>query len=33
MNRDLTYLLNGAMPRSYGDLPKTLGKFEILAPM
>ena len=32
MNRDLTYILNGSMPRAYGEVPKTLGNFEMLAP-
>jgi hypothetical protein len=32
MNRDLTYILNGQMPRGYGETPKMMGNFEMLAP-
>ena len=32
MNRDLTYILNGQVPRKYGEMPRTLGNFERLAP-
>ena len=32
MNRDLTYILNGQMPRAYGEIPKNMGNFERLAP-
>lgn len=32
MNRDLTYLLNGQMPRGYGETPKVIGNFEMIAP-
>ena len=32
MNRDLTYLLNGQMPRGYGETPKVIGNFELIAP-
>jgi len=32
MNRDLTYILNGAMPRGYGETPKCIGNFEMIAP-
>lgn len=32
MNRDLTYILNGQMPRGYGEMPTYLGNYERLAP-
>ena len=32
MNRDLTYILNGKLPRKYGEMPKMMGKFERIAP-
>ena len=32
MNSDLAYILNGAMPRAYGEMPKHLGNFERIAP-
>lgn len=32
MNRDLTYILNGQMPRGYGEMPKMMGNFEMMAP-
>jgi tubulin polyglutamylase TTLL5 len=32
MNRDLTYILNGRVPRRYGELPTRMGNFERLAP-
>ena len=32
MNRDLTYILNGKVPRKYGDMPKIMGNFERIAP-
>jgi hypothetical protein len=32
MNRDLTYILNGKVPRKYGEMPKYLGKYERIAP-
>jgi hypothetical protein len=32
MNKDLTYILNGQMPRGYGEMPKQMGNFERLAP-
>jgi hypothetical protein len=32
MNRDLTYILNGDMPRGYGETPKLLGNYEMIAP-
>jgi len=32
MNKDLTYILNGQMPRAFGETPKSMGNYEILAP-
>lgn len=32
MNKDLTYILNGTMPRGYGEMPKYLGNYERIAP-
>lgn len=32
MNRDLTYILNGQMPRKFGEMPKFLGNYERIAP-
>ena len=32
MNRDLTYILNGQMPRAYGETPKQMGNYETLVP-
>jgi hypothetical protein len=32
MNKDLTYILHGAMPRKFGEMPKTLGNYERIAP-
>eukprot|EP00347_Sterkiella_histriomuscorum_P010309 403376796 len=32
MNRDLTYILNGQVPRKYGEMPKLMGNFERIAP-
>ena len=32
MNRDLTYILNGRVPRKYGEMPRKLGNFERIAP-
>ena len=32
MNRDLTYILNGRVPRKYGEMPLRMGNFERLAP-
>ena len=32
MNRDLTYILAGQVPRKFGDMPKKLGNFERIAP-
>ena len=32
MNKDLTYILNGKVPRKYGEMPKNMGYFERIAP-
>lgn len=32
MNRDLTYILNGRVPRRYGEMPRRMGNFERIAP-
>ncbi len=32
MNRDLTYILNGTLPRKYGEMPQFIGNFERIAP-
>jgi len=32
MNRDLTYILNGRLPRKYGEMPRSMGNFERIAP-
>jgi len=32
MNRDLTYILNGRIPRKYGEMPLRMGNFERIAP-
>ena len=32
MNKDLTYILNGAVPRAYGEEPKMMGNYEKIAP-
>lgn len=32
MNRDLTYVLNGQMPRGYGEKPAMMGNYEMIAP-
>jgi len=32
MNRDLTYILNGRLPRKYGEMPLKMGNFERIAP-
>ena len=32
MNRDLTYILNGRVPRAHGEMPKKLGNFQRIAP-
>lgn len=32
MNKDLTYILHGAMPRKFGEMPKMPGNYERIAP-
>jgi tubulin polyglutamylase TTLL5 len=32
MNRDLTYILRGKIPRKYGELPENMGRFQRIAP-
>jgi hypothetical protein len=32
MNRDLTYILNGQMPRKFGEMPKMMGLYKRIAP-
>ena len=32
MNRDLTYILNGYIPRAYGEDPKVIGNYKKIAP-
>ena len=32
MNRDLTYILHGQVPRAYGEQPKKLGAYVRVAP-
>jgi hypothetical protein len=32
MNKDLTYILHGKIPRKYGELPSKLGGYVRLAP-
>ena len=32
MNRDLTYVLHGQMPRKYGEMPQKMGNFQRIAP-
>ena len=32
MNRDLTYILSGQVPRKFGEMPQKLGNFERIAP-
>ena len=32
MNKDLTYILHGQVPRAYSEMPKKMGNFERLAP-
>lgn len=32
MNKDLTYILNGQIPRAYGEMPVSLGNYKRLAP-
>ena len=32
MNRDLTYILHGQVPRAYGEMPRNMGNYERAAP-
>ena len=32
MNKDLTYILHGQIPRAYGEMPKKLGSYQRIAP-
>ena len=32
MNRDLTYILNGKVPRKYGEMPEKMGDYQRIAP-
>jgi hypothetical protein len=32
MNKDITYILDGKMPRLIGELPKNVGNYEVIAP-
>ena len=32
MNTDLAQVLNGAMPRGFGQLPSNMGEYERIAP-
>jgi len=32
MNRDLTYILNGQLPRGYGEMPSMMDNYEMIAP-
>ena len=32
MNKDLTYILHGEVPRKYAEMPKFLGNYERIAP-
>ena len=32
MNKDLTYILHGQVPRAYGDMPRNMGNYERMAP-
>lgn len=32
MNKDLTYILDGKVPRDLGETPQTLGNYEMIAP-
>ena len=32
MNKDLTYILHGKVPRAYGEMPKKLGSYQRIAP-
>jgi hypothetical protein len=32
MNRDLTYILHGKVPRKYGEMPANMGSYQRIAP-
>ena len=32
MNKDLSYILHGQVPRAYSEMPRNLGNYERLAP-
>ena len=32
MNRDLTYILNGYVPRAFGEMPQMMGNYKRIAP-
>lgn len=32
MNKDLTYILDGKLPRGFGEVPEKLGNYEMIAP-
>ena len=32
MNKDLSYILHGKVPRAYGEMPKNMGNYERCAP-
>ena len=32
MNKDLTYILHGRVPRGYGELPQHMGDYQRIAP-
>lgn len=32
MNKDLTYILNGQVPRGFGEMPEKMGNYERLSP-
>ena len=32
MNRDLTYILNGQLPRGHGEMPSMMGNYEMICP-
>lgn len=32
MNRDLTYILHGKLPRKFGEMPTYMGDYERIAP-
>lgn len=32
LNKDLSYVLHGKVPRAYGEMPKSMGNYELLGP-